>query len=732
MEKMIKICALFLLAIFGCSDLEFKEKDVYLYNSYAITFNANGGNVSINGYSSSSEGIAKPAGAQITLPTPTRSGWTFSGWYGSSTGGTYYGRGGDPYTVIGNVVMYAMWVQGNVQTYTINFNANGGAVSPSSMSPISGTQITLPTPVRNGYIFNGWFSAISDGTKYGNAGDSYTVTGSLTMFAQWTAVPAGSYVITFNANGGTVATPYTIGTSGSVITLPTPVRSGYTFNGWFSAISGGTKYNSPYTISGNVTMFAQWTQLVTYTVTFNGNSGYFYDENSGSTSYSLTETGYSGKEITLPTPTRSGYQFSGWYTGSISGGVVTFGTKIGDAGDSYTITSTVTLYARWVQVFTITFMNGSGGYNPASKSGISGTEITLPTPVNPSVDPNFLNSNEFDGWYSSSSGGTKIGDAGDPYTITSSLTLYAQYVALYTVTFNPQNGEVTPASEKGRAGKVITLPTPTRDGYTFNGWYSAQTGGTKYESPYTIASTLTMYVQWKLTVNLPDLGANGSGNDGEEMTINGIACVLVKAGTFTMGVDDYWNYTTHQVTLTKDYWIGKYEVTQSQYQSVMGNNPSYFSGANNPVESVTWNNANDFCEAVGGQLPTEAQWEFAARGGNKSEGYIYSGSNTVGEVAWYGGNNSPSGTKQVGLKLPNELGIYDMSGNVYEWCSDWYSDYSSGAVVDPIGPSSGSYKILRGGSWSNVEQYCRVADRYSGYPSDSSSNLGFRVAFPRN
>jgi uncharacterized repeat protein (TIGR02543 family) len=726
MGKMIKICMLFLLAVFGCSDLEFKEKDVYLYNSYAITFNANGGNVKINGYSSNSEGIAKPAGTQITLPTPTRSGYTFSAWYSSSTGGTYYGRGGDPYTVIGNVVMYAMWVQGNVQTYTINFNANGGTVSPSSMSPISGTQIILPTPVRNGYIFDGWFSSISGGTKYGNAGDSYTVTGSLTMFAQWTAVPAGSYVITFNANGGTVATPYTIGTSGSAITLPTPVRSGYTFNGWFSAAAGGTKYGNAganYTVTGHVTMYAQWTQLVTYTVTFNANSGYFYDEIYGSTTYSLTESGYSGKEITLPTPTRSGYQFSGWYTGSFSGGVVTFGTKVGDAGDSYTITSTITLYARWVQVFTIAFMNGAGGYNPASKSGISGTEITLPTPVNPSVDPNYLNSNEFDGWYSSSSGGTKIGNAGDPYTITSSLTMYAQYVALYTVTFNPQNGAVATASEKGRAGKVIELPTPTRDGYTFNGWFSAASGGTKYESPYTIASTLTMYARWGVI----------DTESGKDTTINGIACVLVKAGSFTMGVDDYFNYTTHQVTLTQDFWISKYPITQSQYQTVMGNNPSYFSGnANNPVENVTWNNANAFAQAVGGSLPTEAQWEFAARGGNKSKGYIYSGSNTIGDVAWYSGNNSPNGTKPVGQKAPNELGIYDMSGNVWEWCSDWYSEYSSGAVVDPIGPSSGSSKILRGGYWSIDEQRCRVANRGGNNPSGSNLYLGFRVAFPRN
>ena len=237
-------------------------------------------------------------------------------------------------------------------------------------------------------------------------------------------------------------------------------------------------------------------------------------------------------------------------------------------------------------------------------------------------------------------------------------------------------------------------------------------------------------------------GNNNNGNNngggvadtesGKDTTINGIACILVKAGKFTMGVDDYWNYTTHQVTLTQDYWIGKYEVTQAQYRAVTGNNPSYFSGKdNNPVESVTWTQANAFAQAVGGRLLTEAEWEFAARGGNKSQGYIYSGSNTIGDVAWYYANSNYE-TKQVGLKQPNELGIYDMSGNVWEWCSDWYSDYSSGAVTDPIGPSSGSSKILRGGDWGSGEQICRVAYRDYLNPSYSSDGLGFRVAFPRN
>jgi formylglycine-generating enzyme required for sulfatase activity len=163
----------------------------------------------------------------------------------------------------------------------------------------------------------------------------------------------------------------------------------------------------------------------------------------------------------------------------------------------------------------------------------------------------------------------------------------------------------------------------------------------------------------------------------------------------------------------------------------MGNNPSWFSGDNKPVEEVTWYDAVAFCEAVGGFLPTEAQWEFAARGGNNSNGYIYSGSDNLDEVGWYWGNSS-SGIKDVGQKKANELGIYDMSGNVWEWTADWYqSSYPSGSM-NPTGASSGSPRVVRGGSWISGGDDCRVSNRVSSRPGYDYSILGFRVAFPRN
>ncbi len=169
----------------------------------------------------------------------------------------------------------------------------------------------------------------------------------------------------------------------------------------------------------------------------------------------------------------------------------------------------------------------------------------------------------------------------------------------------------------------------------------------------------------------------------------------------------------------KSFYIGKYEVTQAQWKAVMGNNPSYFSGENNPVERVSWNDCQEFIKKLNQltgrtyRLPTEAEWEYAARGGKARETYEYAGSNNIGDVAWYG-SNSQGGTHQVGTKKPNSLGIYDMSGNVCEWCQDCYD-------------SSCSSRVLRGGSWGHYAWGCRVANRGDFSPSTRYSVLGFRL-----
>ena len=225
-------------------------------------------------------------------------------------------------------------------------------------------------------------------------------------------------------------------------------------------------------------------------------------------------------------------------------------------------------------------------------------------------------------------------------------------------------------------------------------------------------------------------------------TVNGVSfnMIAVKGGTFTMGAtseqgDDAYSYEkpTHQVTLS-DYCIGETEVTQELWQAVMGSNPSNFTGnLQRPVEKVSWNDCQEFIKKLNQltgktfRLPTEAEWEYAARGGSQSKGYKYAGSNTIGDVAWYTSNSS-STTHPVKQKQANELGLYDMSGNVWEWCQDWYDSYSSTPQTNPAGPSSGSNRVNRGGSWCGNARGCRVSDRGRSTPTNRCLDLGLRLA----
>ena len=237
-----------------------------------------------------------------------------------------------------------------------------------------------------------------------------------------------------------------------------------------------------------------------------------------------------------------------------------------------------------------------------------------------------------------------------------------------------------------------------------------------------------------------------------EYTVNGVKFKMidVDGGTFMMGDDNGDDASpAHQVTLS-DYSIGETQVTQELWQAVMGTNPSYFQastaadyGTNlqRPVEQVSWNDCHTFItklnELTGKtfRLPTEAEWEYAARGGNKSQGYKYAGSNNVGDVAWYIANipsqtsgDSGYGTQTIATKAPNELGLYDMSGNVWEWCQDWYDYYSSDAQTNPTGPSIGATVMFRGGSWQHGFQSCRVSMRNHCGEMVTDNYIGFRLA----
>jgi len=240
-----------------------------------------------------------------------------------------------------------------------------------------------------------------------------------------------------------------------------------------------------------------------------------------------------------------------------------------------------------------------------------------------------------------------------------------------------------------------------------------------------------------------------TGN-GKTVTFN---MVLVKAGTFQMGsnIGESDEQPVHSVTLTKDYYMGETEVTQELWYAVMGKKPTsdkdyrwvsrFGLGDNYPAYHISYTDCQQFIaklsQMTGRQFrfPTEAEWEFAARGGTKSKGYTYAGSNTIDDVAWYeknshdlGSSDSDYATHAVKTKAPNELGLYDMSGNVWEWCYDWESSYPSAAQTDPTGPTSSSYRVSRGGCWNSSATYCRTANRRSGTPSWRWNDLGFRLA----
>lgn len=230
--------------------------------------------------------------------------------------------------------------------------------------------------------------------------------------------------------------------------------------------------------------------------------------------------------------------------------------------------------------------------------------------------------------------------------------------------------------------------------------------------------------------------------------------VRVKAGTFTMGCtaeqaafpQGDWEIEgrydraaferVHEVTISKDFFIGETEVTQALYEAVMGENPSGFAnGGLLPVETVSYNDAMEFCRRLSEMtgrtftLPTEAQWEYAARGGHKApaEPTVFAGSANLDEVGWYMGN-AEEATHEVATLKPNALGLYDMTGNVWEWCRDWWNDdFGSDPVTDPEGPSEGTKHVDRGGSWNKVASHCRLSFRYGLNPDYKANNLGFRV-----
>ncbi len=301
----------------------------------------------------------------------------------------------------------------------------------------------------------------------------------------------------------------------------------------------------------------------------------------------------------------------------------------------------------------------------------------------------------------------------------------------------------------------VTLSTSQRAG-------DAET--TNYSSPVDLRKTVTAAVKKMEGMNAGDSyqslynGGNGGGNygnrtSGQNYTENAFGInmkmVYVQGGSYNMGCtgeqgsDCGSDEKTVRYVTVSDFYIGQFEITQAQWQAVMGTSvyqqqskaggsSTYGTGNDYPMYYVSWEEAKEFCRRLSQQtgktyrLPTEAEWEYAARGGKKTQNTKYAGGYSLDYVGWYT-SNSGGKTHAVGTKNANELGIYDMSGNVWEWCEDWYGDYRSYDTDNPTGPSSGSYRVLRGGSWHFNATYCRVSYRNINSPGLRYSNYGFRV-----
>ena len=446
--------------------------------THTVTLNANGGTCATTSITVTYKNTYG------TLPTPTRRGYKFAGWWTTkATGGKQVTASTVCYAT-GNFTLYARWTE--LASYTVTLNSNGGTCSTSSVTVYySQTYGTLPTPTRRGYKFDGWWTTKTTGGKQVTASTVCYATGNFTMYARWTAL--ASYTVTLNANGGSCSTPnITVYYSQTYGTLPTPTRRGYKFDGWWTTKTTGGKQVTKDTVcyaSGNFTLYARWTALASYTITLNPNGG-------NCTTSNITVY-YSQTYGALPTPTREGYTFDGWWTTKATGGKQVTASTVCYA------TGNFTLYARWTALasYTVT-LNSNGGTCSQSSVTVyySQTYGTLPEPTRRGC--------KFAGWWTTRDSGGKQVTASTVCYATGNFTLYARWTALasYTVTLNPNGGTCDKSSITVYYSQAYgTLPTPTREGYTFAGWWTTKATGGKEVTKNTVCyatGNFTLYARW--------------------------------------------------------------------------------------------------------------------------------------------------------------------------------------------------------------------------------------------
>ena len=704
---------------------------------YSITYNLDGGNFVLENPTQYGE-----ASDSIPLNVPIRDGFTFVGWTGSN-GNTPQINVTIESGSIGDKSYTANWVVNQTNTYTLTLNKGTGIAEVSGGGTFEAGEAVIATcTMLDGYEFDFWT---------GNVSQSEFAMPNHDVVMQANA-KLKNYTLEYELNGGNTLPEnlsfYNI--SYDDFTLVNPTRLGYTFVGWSGTDLVGNNnlaVTIPHGSIGNREYTANWS-LDTYTITVDIGEGNVATPN-------LTTYDVASGNITLnnPVSSREYYQFTGWSGTGLEGNnnlVVTI--PQGSVGDRvYTANYTPESFAINYE------LNNGTATNPLSYD-ISSITFALINPIKDGYD--------FLGWE-----GTDIpqGTASKTVIIYNGSHGERNYVASftprYTITYNLGGGTNTNPISYNKYTNNFYLSEPTREGdanadyYIFIGWTGTDIIGSATK-----------------IVNIP-LGSSGNREytalwreEKDFMISNDVSIRMVKiaSGTFMMGSPNSElgaqgnEHPQQPVTISKDFYLGKFEVTQDQYFSVMGTNPSSYTAgvaanvrptitASCPVETISWDNAKAFCdwmntnmtnipEGYHFDLPTEAQWEYACRAGTTSS--LNSGKDitsisascpNLNELGW----NAVIAnflTHTVGQKIPNAWGLYDMHGNVWEWTTDApMRTYTAEPCVDPVYENSSNFRVIRGGgSWLGEPQYCRSAHRNAHGQVGTRQDIGFRLALVKN